>query len=146
MAPPSLRSFQEGDRNDLIGLWMECGLVRPWNDPDRDIARKLAHDPENLVVLVLDGSLVGAVMIGYDGHRGWANYLAVRPGYQGRGFGRILMAEVERRLAARGCPKLNLQVRASNEGVVAFYRHLGYLTDEVVSLGKRLVDDTARDI
>lgn len=116
--------------------------MRPWNNPDRDIERKLSHDAGGLIVLELDGQLVGSVMAGYDGHRGWVNYLAVDPVHQGKGFGALLMAEAERALAARGCPKVNLQVRASNQQAVGFYRHLGYNIDDAVSMGKRLVDDT----
>ena len=88
-------------------------------------------------MLEADGYLAGSVMVGYDGHRGWVNYLAVDPAWQGRGLGRMLMDEAEQRLLALGCPKVNLQVRTSNEHVVAFYRHLGYGTDDVVSMGKR---------
>lgn len=81
-------------------------------------------------------------MAGYDGHRGWVNYLAVDPAHQRRGFASLLMAEVERRLTIAGCPKINVQVRTSNKQVLAFYEGLGYTLDEVVSMGKRLTDDT----
>lgn len=138
-----IRSYRPSDRDALVALWADCGLLRPWNDPGRDIERKLARDPDGLLLLEADGRLVGAAMVGYDGHRGWVNYLAVDPGHQGRGLGRLLVTEAERRLLALGCPKINLQVRASNETAVAFYRRLGYATDEVVSMGKRLVDDAA---
>ncbi|GEK46952.1 hypothetical protein HPA02_12350 [Bisbaumannia pacifica] len=84
---------------------------------------------------------MAGVMAGYDGHRGWVYYLAVAPGHRGAGHGRRLMAEVETRLAARGYAKLNLQVRAGNAEVLAFYRALGYVQDEVVSLGRRLIPD-----
>jgi ribosomal protein S18 acetylase RimI-like enzyme len=124
-----------------VSLWSRCGLLRPWNDPSRDIQRKLARDPGGLLVLEAGDRLAGAVMAGYDGHRGWVNYLAVDPAYQGQGLGRLLMHEAERRLLAAGCPKVNLQVRTSNEHAVAFYRHLGYDVDDVVSMGKRLIND-----
>ncbi|QKS17469.1 GNAT family N-acetyltransferase [Curtobacterium sp. Csp2] len=87
------------------------------------------------------GALVGAGMAGYDGHRGWVNYLAVHPDHQGTGLGRAFMAEFERLLLARGCPKVNVQVRAGNERVLGFYASLGYAEDHAVSLGKRLVAD-----
>ncbi len=77
-------------------------------------------------------------MAGYDGHRGWINYLAVAPDRRDAGAGRALMAEAERRLRALGCPKINLQVRGSNTDVLAFYEHLGFVVDDAVSLGKRL--------
>lgn len=80
-------------------------------------------------------------MAGYDGHRGWINYLAVHPGHQGNGIGRRLMAAVEARLQVIGCPKINLQVRSTNSKVIEFYRRIGYEVDDVVSLGKRLETD-----
>jgi len=80
-------------------------------------------------------------MVGYDGHRGWVNYLAVRPDHRGRGFGRLLMADAERRLRALGCAKLNLQVRGSNTAAIEFYRRLGFVVDDSVSLGLRLEHD-----
>lgn len=88
------------------------------------------------------GRIVGTVMAGYDGHRGWVNYLAVDPGMRGRGLGRALMDRVERMLVERGCPKLNLQIREDNEVVQDFYRTLGYTRDAAVSFGKRLIPDT----
>jgi uncharacterized protein (DUF849 family)/ribosomal protein S18 acetylase RimI-like enzyme len=141
--PPLLRAYRPSDHDALVSLWSRCGLLRPWNDPSQDIRRKLAHDPGGLLVLEADDRLAGAVMAGYDGHRGWVNYLAVDPAYQGHGLGRLLMDEAERRLRAAGCPKVNLQVRTSNENAVAFYRHLGYDIDDVVSMGKRLLNDAA---
>ncbi len=85
--------------------------------------------------------LVATAMAGYEGHRGWVNYLAVTPEHQGRGFGRAIMAEAEKRLEGMGCPKLNVQVRAANTAAVEFYRRLGYRIDDVVSLGKRTERD-----
>lgn len=140
--PLTLRTYRPSDHDALVSLWSRCGLLRPWNDPSRDIERKLAHDPDGLIVLEAGGRLAGAVMAGYDGHRGWVNYLAVDPGHQGQGLGRLLMAEAERRLREQGCPKINLQVRSSNEQVIAFYRHIGYRVDDVMSMGKRLVHDS----
>jgi ribosomal protein S18 acetylase RimI-like enzyme len=84
---------------------------------------------------------MATAMVGFDGHRGWLYYLAVHRDFQGRGHGRRLMAEAERLLRERGCPKLNLLVRNDNEGVLAFYRELGYTIDATVSLGKRLIPD-----
>ena len=140
---PALRTYRPSDHDALMSLWSSCGLLPPWNDPRRDIERKPVHDPDGLLVLEADGCLAGSVMVGYDGHRGWVNYLAVDPAWQGRGLGRMLMDKAEQRLLPLGCPKVNLQVRTSNEHAVAFYRHLGYGTDDVVSMGKRLLDDVA---
>jgi len=133
-----VRAFTGGDREGLISLWSVCDLLRPWNDPDRDIDRKLDTDPEGLLVLETDGVVIGSVMVGYDGHRGWVNYLAVHPAHRARGVGRLLMAAAEDRLTASGCPKVNLLVRTSNSAALGFYQRLGYVLDDVVSLGKRL--------
>lgn len=124
-----------------MSLWSICELTRPWNDPNRDIDRKLARDAENLLVLEEDGELIGSVMVGYEGHRGWINYLAVHPAHRRQGLGRLLMDEAETRLRGLGCPKVNLQVRNSNEAAREFYRQIGYTFDEAVSFGKRLEHD-----
>lgn len=136
-----LRPFQEADTEAVVALWQACGLTRPWNDPRRDIARKSTVQPQLFVVAEVNGQLAGTVMAGYDGHRGWVNYLAVAPPWQGRGLGRQLMAHAEACLNALGCPKINLQVRAGNSQALAFYRRLGFLQDDVLSLGKRLEQD-----
>ena len=136
-----IRRFERNDEPAVVLLWEACGLTRSWNDPHKDIARKLTVQPELFLVGVLDGTIVASVMAGYEGHRGWVNYLAVAPKCRGRGFGRALMGQVERLLLQQGCPKVNLQVRMSNPEAIAFYRHLGYLQDESVSLGKRLIPD-----
>jgi ribosomal protein S18 acetylase RimI-like enzyme len=137
-----IRSYRIADQPAVIRLWSDCGLVRPWNDPVKDIARKLTVQPDLFLVGVLEEAIIASVMAGYDGHRGWLNYLAVAPKHRGRGYGRTLMLHVEQALMDMGCPKLNMQVRASNTGVLAFYRKLGYAQDETVSLGKRLIPDS----
>lgn len=136
-----IRTFSPADTEAVVRLWETCGLTRPWNDPRRDIARKLEVQPELFLVGESDGRVIATAMGGYDGHRGWVNYLAVNPSARGDGIGRALMTELEERLKAMGCPKLNLQVRADNEAALGFYRALGYDVDAVVSLGKRLVTD-----
>jgi ribosomal protein S18 acetylase RimI-like enzyme len=136
-----IRAFHAADESAVVALWDACRLTRPWNDPHKDIARKLAVQPELFLVGVVDQAVVASVMAGYEGHRGWMNYLAVAPHCRGRGYGRALVEHVERLLLERGSPKINLQVRASNPAAVAFYRRLGYAQDESISLGKRLIVD-----
>lgn len=133
-----VRRYQPADESAVISLWRRCDLVVPKNDPARDIALKIGWQPELFFVGEDDGRILATVMAGYEGHRGWINYLAVDPDVQRRGLGRLLMSVAEDALRATGCPKINLQVRSSNGAVVAFYRHLGYVVDEVISLGKRL--------
>jgi ribosomal protein S18 acetylase RimI-like enzyme len=136
-----IRPFSRADADAVVLLWTECGLVRPWNDPRKDIERKLTAQPELFLVVELDGAVAATVMAGYDGHRGWVNYLAVDPARRREGLGRALMAEVERLLTERGCPKLSMQIRAENSAVVDFYRGLGYGVDPVINMGKRLIVD-----
>jgi ribosomal protein S18 acetylase RimI-like enzyme len=136
-----IRPFQIADEEAVVALWRQCDLVRPWNDPHRDIQRKLAVRPDLFLVGLLEDKVVACVMAGYEGHRGWLNYLAVDPKHQRHGLARAIVAEAERLLRAEGCPKINLQVRTSNPGVIEFYRRIGYAMDNVISLGKRLESD-----
>lgn len=136
-----IRPYQPEDEKSVIELWRQCDLLRPWNDPHRDIQRKLRVNAEWFLVGVLDGQLVASVMVGYEGHRGWLNYLAVTPELQRQGLARAIVNEAERLLRDVGCPKINLQIRTSNSSVIDFYRALGYSKDDVVSMGKRLEHD-----
>ena len=137
----TLRPYRPADEPAVIGLWRACDLVRPWNDPRKDIARKLRVNPEWFLVAESAGAIIGTVMAGYEGHRGWINFLAVEPARQRGGLGRKLMAEAEQLLRAAGCAKINLQVRRTNAAVIAFYERLGFGVDEAVSMGKRLETD-----
>ena len=133
-----IRSYSADYESAVISLWERCGLIRPWNDPKKDIVRKLKIDPDLLLVGLEDESLIGTIMIGYEGHRGWINYLAIDPDHRRKGYVRQLMVVAEKLLAERGCPKINLQVRTDNRDAVDFYKALGYQIDDVTSLGKRL--------
>jgi len=141
----TIRPYQAGDRRDVLGLWVECGLVIEANNPERDIERKLGVRPEWFLVGLVGGAVVATCMVGYEGHRGWVNYLAVSPRHRRQGLGSLMMQEAERILSAAGCPKINLQVRTSNGDVLAFYQRIGYIRDDVVSLGKRLEQDQPFD-
>ena len=136
-----IRPYRSADEAALVALWNECGLTRPWNDPHKDIARKLGVQPEWFLVGTEGDELMASVMAGYDGHRGWVNYLAVAPEHRGLGHAKRLMEHVEWLLLSAGVPKINLLVRATNPDVVEFYRRLGYAQDEAVCLGKRLIPD-----
>ena len=149
-----IRSYAETDEEAVIALWRASQLVVPWNDPRRDIRRKLDTDPAGFLVGQHGPHVVASVLAGYDGHRGWLNYLAVDPQLRGTGYGRRMVEAAEALLLTRGCPKVNLQVRAGNAAVADFYRHLGYRPDAALGLGKRLIadapaaetDDTAKGL
>jgi hypothetical protein len=127
------------DTEAVAALWRRVYPQAPtWNVPEEDMRRKLAVQRELFLVAELDAEVVGTAMAGYDGHRGWIYYLVVSPEHRRRGIGTALMKRVEKELARLGCPKLNLQVRASNEEVVAFYKKLGYEIEERISMGRRL--------
>ena len=136
-----IRPYHESDEDAVVKLWQECELTVPWNNPQKDISRKLSVQPDMFLVGLFDNKVVATVMAGYEGHRGWVNYLAVDPTCQKKGYGRRMMDVVEAHLRKLGCPKINLQIRTSNTGIIDFYNALGYTIDDVVSMGKRLDPD-----
>jgi ribosomal protein S18 acetylase RimI-like enzyme/predicted ester cyclase len=140
-----VRPFRSSDTDAVVELWHRCGLVVPGNNPQQDIARKQQVQPDLFLVAELRGQVIGTVMAGYEGHRGWVNYVAVTPECQRGGVGRLLMERAESALRDLGCPKLNLQIRLTNTGVVAFYERLGYAVEDRVSMGKRLAVVSTRD-
>ena len=137
----TIRMFEEHDTETVVALWETVGLTRPWNDPRKDIARKLTVQPELFLVAEDGDELVGSVMAGYDGHRGWLYYLASSPARQGQGIARRLVAHAEELLIELGCPKVQLMVRPDNASARGFYDALGYEPFDTWSTGKRLVDD-----
>ena len=137
-----IRPFQPADRPALEELWNTVFPDDPpWNEPGGMIERKLAVQPELHLVAKLEGALVGAVMAGFDGVRGWIHHLAVAPQFRRQGIATELVRAAERGLEELGCPKVNLQVRATNHEIIAFYVRLGYAEEERVSMGRRLVRD-----
>ncbi|HYI47080.1 MAG TPA: GNAT family acetyltransferase [Allosphingosinicella sp.] len=129
---------QPADEAAVTALWGECGLTRPWNDPARDF--RLAAEGTASAILVLRGEagLAAAIMVGFDGHRGWVYYLAVAPERRREGIGGRMMAAAETWLRARGAPKIQLMVREDNEAALAFYEALGLERQKVVTLGRFL--------
>ncbi|MEX3922781.1 GNAT family acetyltransferase [Paraburkholderia sp. BR10936] len=144
----TIRVFSEADTEAVIALWLQAfpeynDASRPHRNPRLSIANKLGTQPELFFVAVrdggdVDGALVGTAMAGYDGHRGWLYSVAVAPDARRHGLGTRLVRHAENALAVLGCLKLNLQVLTDKAEVLAFYEQLGYRTDAVVSLGKRL--------
>lgn len=134
-----IRPFEDADEDAVAALWREIFPDDPpWNEPSLVIAGKRAVQRELFLVAMEGRALAGTAMGGYDGHRGWVYAVAVRPDLRRRGIGARLMARLESALVRLGCPKVNLQVRAGNEAVVAFYQRLGYSVEQRVSLGKVL--------
>jgi ribosomal protein S18 acetylase RimI-like enzyme len=134
-----VRPYLESDEIAVVALWRQVFSDVPGrNDPEKDIKRKLGVQRELFLVATAGSELVGTAMAGYDGHRGWVHYLAVHPDHRRQGIGTALMRSIEERLTRMGCPKLNLQVRATNQVVLPFYKRLGYSVEERISMGKPL--------
>jgi ribosomal protein S18 acetylase RimI-like enzyme len=134
-----IRHYEEADEPAVIALWRAVlPDSAPHNDPATVIRQKRAVDHGLFLVAEVEAAVVGTVMGGYDGHRGWIYAVAVHPEYRRCGIGGALIRELEAALSRRGCLKVNLQVRATNAAVVAFYETLGYVVEERISMGKRL--------
>lgn len=134
-----IRSYQDCDELDVVNLWRNVfAYTEPRNDPARALRQKLSHDRDLLLVAVEDGHVIGTAMGGYDGHRGWLYSVAVHAAHRRHGVATALVQQLERLLAERGCPKINLQVFPSNAQAAAFYRTLGYAVEERISMGKVL--------
>ena len=136
-----IRPYNTGDESGVIDLWQRCKLTRPQNNPKLDIERKLKVNPELFLVGLIEREIIATAMGGYEGHRGWINYLAVDPRFQRNGLGRKMMDTIQSKLSTLGCPKINLQVREDNLEAVNFYKAIGYAQEPVLSMGKRLVQD-----
>jgi ribosomal protein S18 acetylase RimI-like enzyme len=133
-----IKNYNDNDKYQVIRLWNECGLIIQDNDPEKDIELKLKFQPELFFVALLDENIIGSVMVGYDGHRGWLNYLGVHPSYRGNGCGRSLVEFSIQKLKELNCPKLNLQIRNNNSRVTGFYQKLGFKNHEVNSMQLKL--------
>jgi len=136
-----IKPYSQEHEKAVIALWQRCNLVRPQNNPKKDIERKMKVDPELFLVGIIDNKVVAAAMGGYDGHRGSVYYLSVDPAHQKKGLGRQIMAALEEKLLARGCPKLNLMFKTDNGKVESFYEKIGYQRDACIEMGKRLIPD-----
>jgi ribosomal protein S18 acetylase RimI-like enzyme len=137
----SIRAFALRDTESVVSLWQQTGLTRSWNNPHLDIQRKLTVQPELFFVAVDNDDVVGTVMAGYDGHRGWLYYLATAPRRRGEGIARALVTAAEEALLELGCPKVQLMVRPDNDAVLGFYDALGYERFATTTTGKRLIAD-----
>ena len=136
---PEIRPYASEDHDQVVALWCDVFAEDPpWNEPAAMIRRKLTVQPELFFVALINRQVIGTVMAGFDGVRGWIHHLAVQSSHRRRGIASSLMRAAEIGLEAAGCPKVNLQVRATNSAVISFYRSLGYEVEERASLGKRL--------
>ena len=133
--------FEDKHRAQVIDLWEKCNLIKSWNDPNKDIDRKLKVNDSLFLIVEFNKVIIGSAMIGYDGHRGSLYYLAVDPKHQRKGVGEMLMKEIEKRLIEVGCPKINIFIRNSNIEVKEFYQSINYEEQNCLVYGKRLIPD-----
>lgn len=138
--PMVIRDISDSDIDNVIALWQAAGVSRPWNNPHVDIAFARRDDHSTILVGLIDERLVASAMIGEDGHRGWAYYVATDPEFHGQGLGRQIMDAAEAWLAARGVWKVQLLVRAENDQALSFYDRLGYKDTRTTCLQKILDD------
>ena len=133
-----MRDFREGDGAALRAFWQTCGIkIRPGDD-DAALARFASRNPGTFLLAIDERGIAGSALGGWDGRRGWLYHVAVRSDLRRHGVGGRLVRTIEERLRAAGCPKINLQVRTSNQQVIEFYQRIGYVVDDVASMGKRL--------
>ena len=137
----NIKPYHPDNQQAVINLWQACNLVVAWNDPIKDIQRKMLVDPDLFLIGELSEDIVATVMGGYEGHRGCINYLAVSPEHQRKGYARDMMQQVDALILQTGSPKINLQVRSNNIDVIQFYQAIGYDIENAVGLGKRLIPD-----
>ena len=141
MSKTNFRKFRKSDSKEVIKLWEKCKLIVPWNDPLKDINRKLSIKDNLFIIGEINKNIIASAMAGYDGHRGYIYYLAVLPEYQKKGIGSSLLSIVEKKLLHLGCPKINLFVRNTNIRVKTFYRINNYEFQDSQIYGKRLIKD-----
>jgi ribosomal protein S18 acetylase RimI-like enzyme len=133
------RPIQDEDVEEVVALWVRCGLTRPWNDAVKDIAFARHGASSDVLVARLDGAVAASVMVGHDGHRGTVYYVSVDPALQGKGLGRQVMASAEAWLEQRGIWKINLLLRADNEKTRGFYEALGYVVEPRLCMARKLM-------
>jgi ribosomal protein S18 acetylase RimI-like enzyme len=141
MSGPEFRPLQDQDVDAVIALWQACGLTRPWNKPEKDIAFARGKKHSEILVGVIEQEVVASLMVGHDGHRGSFYYVAVDPKLQRQGIGAALIRAGEQWLKDRGVWKVNLLIRQENSEAQGFYERLGYEVNEVMSMGQRLIKD-----
>lgn len=143
-----IRVFRQDDFEAIITLWERCDLISPDNDPEIDIERKLNHSPELFLVAEVAGEIVGSVMGGYDGHRGALYYLGVHPEFRGRGIANALISRLEKKLIAKGCPVMTLEIPEENDATIVMFEKLLYedQNPENTTYSKRLIVDQDFDL
>jgi ribosomal protein S18 acetylase RimI-like enzyme len=133
-----IRPYKEEDRVHVKILWEKCNLLFPGNDPDTDIDLKMSFQPNLFFIGEISSKIIASMMVGYDGHRGWINYLGVHPSFQKSGYGTAMVRKAIEILRELNCPKINIQVRKTNLGVINFYKNLGFKEHEVISMQLKL--------
>jgi len=135
----NIRNFIQSDKDSVVSLWKEIFSSRYLhNDPELAIETKIKHSKDLFFVAYENNLIVGTVMVGFDGHRGWIYSLAVKPDFRKKGIGTQLMKEAINKLKSLGCLKVNLQIEEDNSGVVDFYEKIGFSIEDRISMGMKL--------
>ncbi len=138
----TIRTATSEDESPVTALWRACNLVASYNDPSRDFRFARAKEGSDILVgLNGEQAIVGSVMVGHDGHRGWIYYVASDPMHRDQGIGRSMVEAAEQWLKSKGVAKVMLLVRETNTHVVDFYKHLGFDAIPRVIMQKWLEDD-----
>ena len=132
------RAYQPTDRAALIALWDKVFPDDPPHNKPAQMIEAKAKVDGLMFVAEDEGRLIGAIMAGYDGHRGWLYEVAVEPELCRKGVGTKLVKHAVRQLQAIGCVKVNLQLRAANSEVVDFYASVGFEVEDRISMGRLL--------
>jgi hypothetical protein len=132
-----IRAIQDDDIKPVIALWRDCGLLRPWNEPEKDIAFARANLNSEVLIGESGPAVTAAAMVGHDGHRGYVYYVAAHPDVRGQGHGKKIMVAAKDWLVQRDVWKMNILIRKGNEKVIAFYEALGAEVEPIVSMGWR---------
>ena len=136
-----IRQYKPGDYKQVLALWQASGLIMSRSDSRDSLQKQLKRDPELFIIAEENGRITGVVMGRWDGRRGWINRLAVAQKHRHHKLGSKLVEEVEQRLKAKGCEKVNLLIDGGNAGVQDFYKKLGYNNDDLIFMEKWLIKE-----
>ena len=136
-----IRRFKKKDKNSVIALWKDVfNPQKPHNDPELVINMKVSFNDGLFFVACENTKIIGTIMAGYDGHRGWIYSLAVLQKYRRKGIGTKLVKKALNELINLGCVKVNLQINKDNQSVVNFYKKVGFSIEDRISMGKKLME------
>lgn len=131
-----IRTYKTSDKNSVISLWKKVfNPQKPHNDPKTAIDMKTKHNDGLFFIAKENNQVIGTIIAGFDGHRGWLYSLALHPQHRRKGIGSKLVKKAIGELKKLGCLKVNLQINSDNDEVVEFYKKNGFLIEDRISMG-----------